>query len=202
MCALSRLSVSVMIIDSPATCCSRSPADHIEPVVHESANAPRRHDSCEGKLRCATVDYLHHRRPKEALLLSRRSPFERQPSLHATKRKNLASPILLVRFPFTWELQLVPRGLTRSESARSRCCRSFGLAQCGLQAASRGVACPASTHFRAVHPRGGHQRDTGQPVCVKVRYRVWRAHGCATGPAEPAPPPEHTRHFKPTIRAL
>ena len=99
-------------------------------------------------------------------------------------------------------MRLLPGGLTWSESARSRCCRSFGLARCGLQAGSRGAACPASTHQRAVHPRGGHRRDTGQPVCVKVRYRVRRAHGCATGPAEPAPPPEHTRHFKPAIRAL
>ena len=99
-------------------------------------------------------------------------------------------------------MRLLPGGLTWSESARSRCCRSFGLAQCGLQAGSRGAACPASTHQRAVHPRGGHRRDTGQPVCVKVRYRVRGAHGRATGPAEPAPPPEHTRHFKPPIRAL
>ena len=95
-------------------------------------------------------------------------------------------------------MRLLPGGLTWSESARSRCCRSFGLARCGLQAGSRGAACPASTHQRAVHPRGGHRRDTGQPVCVKVRYRVRRAHGRATGPAEPAPPPEHSRHFKPT----
>ena len=99
-------------------------------------------------------------------------------------------------------MRLLPGHLTWSESARGRCGRSFGLARCGLQAGSRGAAYPASTHQRAVHPRGGHRRDTGQPVCVKVRYRVRRAHGRAAGPPEPAPPPEHTRHFKPAIRAL
>ena len=113
----------------------------------------------------------------------------------------LTTSLLLMRTGCK-SMRLLPGGLTWSESARGRCCRSFGLARCVLQAGSRGAACPASTHQRAVHPRGGHRRDTGQPVCVKVSFRVRLAHGRATGPAEPAPPPEHTRHFKPPIRAL
>ena len=94
-------------------------------------------------------------------------------------------------------MRLLPVGLTWSESARGRCCRSFGLARCVLQAGARGAACPASTHQRAVQLPEALLEIRGEPVCVKVSFRVRLAHGRAAGPAEPAPSPEHTRHFKP-----